>query len=288
MKKYLFVILAAFAVSVANAEWKPFICKNGEYKLFDEKTDIVPTFKPSEDCPKGSFNYYTYCLGYGTGEVISFFANRDGVIALNAFNNDILFVLPMDENKRSLTQKEVDKMMSAYEPKADEFARNLQSGIEMKSIRQSFVEKSLGVKATNNSLKDDMHGYTYTFRNGIMVECKNSSGYSDDAIFIKENLPNFFERFERNAKRFYAINSSIIAYINGQCKYLMVMPQAYINKAPNSNYALLYCILNEGMTLDEFNLLVPEAEISSSIGNYVNMSCGNYMFTFKDKVLVKK
>ena len=65
------------------------------------------------------------------------------------------------------------------------------------------------------------------------------------------------------------------------------MPQAYINKAPNSNYALLYCILNEGMTLDEFNLLVPEAEISSSIGNYVNMSCGNYMFTFKDKFLVK-
>ena len=77
MKKFQ-SFLAAFAVSVAKADRKPFINKNGEYKLFDEKTDIVPTFKPSEDCPQVSFNYYTYCLGYGTGGVISYFANRDG------------------------------------------------------------------------------------------------------------------------------------------------------------------------------------------------------------------
>lgn len=276
-----------FASLSINAEWKPFINKGGEYKLFDEKTDIVPAFKQSEECPKGSFNYYTCCLGYAIGEVNSYFAEKEGVVALNAFNDHVLFVLPMDENKSSLTQKEVDKMMSKYEFKADDFTRNLQRGIEKKSIRQSFVEESLGVKAENNSINDDVHGYTYTFNNGVMVNYKNNSGYSDDAIFIKEHLPNFFETFERNAKRYYAISSTIVAYINGQCKYLMVMPQSYIKKAPNSNYALLYCILHEGMTLDEFNLLVPEAEISSSIGNYINMSCGNYLFTFKDKVLVK-
>lgn len=286
MKKIILTLLTMLVVANASAEWKPFINKGGVYKLFDE-TDIVPSFKPADDCPKGSFNYYTYCLGYATGEVISYFAEKEGVVALNAFNNEVLFVLPMDENRTTLTQKEVDKMMEKYEPKADDFTRNLKSGLEKKSIRQTFVEKSIGVKAINNAIKDDIHGYTYIFSNGFMVEYKNNSGYSDDAIFIKENLPNYFEKFERNAKKYYAMNSAVIAYINGQCKYLMVMPQSYINKAPNSNYALLYCILKEGMSLDEFNLLVPEAEISSNVGNYVVMAYGNYIFTFKDKILVK-
>ena len=39
-------------VANASAEWKPFINKGGVYKLFDE-TDIVPSFKPADDCPKG-------------------------------------------------------------------------------------------------------------------------------------------------------------------------------------------------------------------------------------------
>ena len=55
----------------------------------------------------------------------------------------------------------------------------------------------------------------------------------------------------------------------------------------NYNFALLYCILYDGMALDEFSFLVPGSELSSSINNYVIMKFGTYIFTFKDNVLVK-
>lgn len=173
MNKYLLTIVTLFITLTASAEWKPFINQGGVYKLFDEKTDIVPSFfKPADDCHKGSFNYYTYCLGYATGEVITYFADNQGVVALNAFNKDVLFALPMDESKTSLTQKEVDKMMAKYEPKADDFTRNLQLGLKKKSIRQSYVEKTLGIKAIDNVIKDNINGYTYIFNNGVMVDYK--------------------------------------------------------------------------------------------------------------------
>ena len=286
MKRIYLTLFATLVVITSSAEWKPFINKGGVYTLFNE-TDIVPSFKPTEEYPKGSIIYYTYCLGYATGEVNLYFANSEGVVALNTFNNEVLFVLPRDENKTSLTQQEVDKMMVSYKPTADDFLLNLKNGLEKESIRQTFVETSLGIKAMNNAIKDDIHGYTYIFNNGVMTEYKSISGFSDDAILVKENFPNTFELFEFNAKKYYAMNSSIIAYINGQCKYLMLTPESYINKAPNSNYALLYCILNEGMSFDEFNTLVPEAEISSNVGNIIIMSYGNYIFTFVDKVLIK-
>ena len=55
----------------------------------------------------------------------------------------------------------------------------------------------------------------------------------------------------------------------------------------NYNYALLYSIFNAGVKLDDFTFYVPEAQLSSSVNNYIIMSCGSYMFTFKDNVLIK-
>lgn len=287
MKKSYIIIVMMLVCFTASAEWKPLINKGGVYKLFDENDVVSSTMKYENSFPKGSFNYYTYCLGYTMGEVTSYVVSGKAFIALNTFNNEVLFVLPLDENQTSLMQKEVDEMMEKYEPSMDDFLRNLNSGLKKKCIRQSYVEKSLGIKAKDNIIRDEIHGYTYVFNNGIMVEYNNNSGYSDDVIFIKEHLPKFFDIFESNARKYYVSSSAIVAYVNGQCRYLMKIPQSYINKAPNDNYALLYCILEEGMSLDEFNLLVPEAKISSTVGNFIVMAYGNYIFTFKDKILVK-
>lgn len=293
MKKTSLFIIAIFIVSVINAAgFKPLINKNGTYVPFDEKTDIVPEFKPSEKSPKGSINYYRSCLGYGNGEIITHFNDACYVIALNAFNNEVIFILPKDTTKTSLTQQDVNRYLAGYTPNASDFASNLKSGVEDGSIRQVFVEKSLGVKADNNTLTDNVHGFTYTFKDGILSSYKSNDGFSDDAIDVKENYPQIFAKILTNARVNYGTSKlAITEYVNGQCKYFRSINISYLRQASNGNinynYALLYCILYEGMSLDEFTFLVPNAEISSSLNNYVIMSCGNYMFTFKDKVHVK-
>ena len=293
MKKYLLFFLVILIASIVNAAgFKPLINKNGTYVPFDEKTDIVIGFKASDKSPKGSINYYIRCLGYGNGEVITHFNDACYVIVLNAFNNEVIFILPKDATKTSLTQQDVNRYLAGYSPNTSDFAGNLKSGVEDGSIRQVFVEKSLGVKADNNTLTDNVHGFTYTFKDGILSSYKSNDGFSNDAIDVKENYPQIFAKILTNARVSYGTSKlAITEYVNGQCKYFRRINFSYLRQASNSNinfnYALLYCILYEGMGLDEFTLLVPNAEISSSLNNYMIMSCGNYMFTFKDKVHVK-
>ena len=293
MKKISLFISAMFMVTFAFAAGlKPLINKNGTYVLFDEKSDVVEGYKPSANCPKGSINYYRSCLGYGNGEVITHFNDACYVIALNAFNDNVIFILPKDTTIKTLTQKDVIRYLAGYKPNASDFASNLKTGVEDGSIRQSFVENALGIKAENNVLTDDVHGFTYTFENGILKSYKSNDGFSDDAIDVKENYPQIFAKILTNARVHYGASKlAVNEYVNGQCKYFRRINFSYLRQASNSNinynYALLYCILYEGMGLDEFTFLVPNAEISSSLNNYVIMSCGNYMFTFKDKVHVK-
>lgn len=293
MKKTLLFIMAVFTIAMSNAAgFKPLINKNGTYVPFDENTDIVQGYKPSANCPKGSINYYRSCLGYGNGEVITHFNDACYVIALNAFNDNVIFILPKDTTITSLTQQDVNRYLAGYKPNASDFASNLKTGVEDGSIRQSFVEDALGVKADNNILTDNIHGFTYTFKDGILSSYKSNDGFSDDAIDVKENYPQIFAKILTNARICYGNSKLAVAeYVNGQCKYFRRINMSYLRQASNSNinynYALLYCILYEGMALDEFTFLIPNAEISSSLNNYVIMSYGNYMFTFKDKVHVK-
>lgn len=292
MKKSLLFFIAVFTSLVAFAGFNPLINKNGTYVPFNEKTDIVAGFKQTDKCPKGSFNYYRSCLGYSDGEVLSHYNDDCYFIALNAFNNEVIFIIPKDTTKTSLTQQEVNKYLAGYKPNSSDFASNLKSAVEDRSIRKTFVEKSLGVNAVNNVLTDEIHGFTYTFQNGVLISYKSSDGLSDDAIDVKENFPQVYSKIMSNARIYYGASKlAVTEYVNGQCKYFRRINVSYLRQAYNSNinynFALLYCILYEGMGLDEFTFLVPNAEISSSLNNYVIMSCGNYMFTFKDKTHVK-
>ena len=293
MRKSVLFLCALFVSTVVYAGWMPLVNKNGTFRPFDEKTDIVSTFVQTENCPKGSFNYYRSCLGYSDYEILSHYNDKCYFIALNAFNNEVVFIIPKDTTITTLTQQEVNDYLAGYSIDEGTFARNLNDGVEKKTIRQSFVEKSLDKKAVENSLVDEVHGYTYTFRNGILVNYESADGLNKDAKDIKASYPQIFSRMEANAKRHYGSSSLLVAdYLNGQCKYFRIIDMKYLRMASNSNinynYALLYSVLYDGITLDEFTFLVPEAQISSSVNNYIIMSCGNYMFTFKDKVLMKR
>jgi len=292
MKKF-FIIFVLFVTIVTNVfGFEPYINKNGSYVLFDENTDIVAGFVPSEKCPKGSFNYFRSCLGYNNCEVISHFTDAFDIIAFNAFNNEVIFIIPNKTTKNSLSQQEANTYINGYKPSASEFVDNLRQGVENRSIRQSFVETSLGSKSENNTLTDEIHGFTYVFENGILSDYKSLEGFSEDAIYVKENFPQVFNKILNNARLQYGTSKGVVAeYVNGQCKYFMRIDANYLRQAYNSNinynFALLYCILYEGMGLDEFSFLVPGSELSSSINNYVIMKFGTYIFTFKDNVLIK-
>lgn len=292
MKRFVLFLSAILIVSIAKAGFNPLVNRDGTFLPFDENTDVVAGFKPNDKCPKGSFNFYVACLGYLRGEVLSHYNDDSYFIALNAFNNDIIFLIPKDTTIISLTQEEANRLLAGYKPNLSEFASNLKTGIEEGAIRQTFVEKSLGLKANNNVLTDEEHGFTYTFDNGKLSSYRSNDGLSDDALDVKEDFPQIYLKILTNARTYYGTSkTAILAYINGQCKYFRRINVSYLRQAYNTNinynFALLYCILYEGMGLDEFSFLVPNAEISSSLNNYVIMSCGNYMFTFKDKVHIK-
>ncbi len=291
----VFLILTTILIgpSTYAAGWTVFVNKNGIYKSFDENKDIVSTFKLTEKTPKGSFAYYRSCLGYLDGELLFYMTKDYSTIALNAFNNKVVFVMLSDDTKTILTQEDVDTYLSNYKYSDSEFVRNLNTAVSEKNIRKDFVEKSLGVKAINNTITDEEHGYVYTFTGGILSSYKSSDGLSDDAKKVKTDFPNIFNDIRFKATGLYGASTTrVLDYINGQCKYFMRIDIDFISKAKdpsiNYNYALLYCILYEGMTLNEFNILVPNAELSSSVDNYIIMTCGSYIFTFKNKVLVKK
>lgn len=285
--KYLLLTIVAFMgfSSLAFGDgFHAFVNKNGVYLPFNEKTDIV---NHNSQYPKGTFAYYRESLGFLNNELVTPYDNKYCYfIAINPFNNKVEFIIPMDTTKTKFTQDDVNMFLDGYNYSVSDFATNLDNGVKSKSIRQSFIEKSLGTKAVNNKIKDNAHGYTYTFSNGYLSGYESASGLSKDAIYVQEHVPSIFNKILENASANYS-GSNIEKYINGQCKYFMKISITYLNRAPNYNYALLYAILDSGITLEEFSFLVPEAEITSSAGNYIMMSVGTYSFTFKDKVLVK-
>lgn len=273
------------------SDLRVYVNKNSTFKLFNKETDIVVKIKPSDDCPEYSFCYYRTVLGYLEEEVESIYDNDNFLfVAFNPFNNDILFVMSRELQDSSYSQEEIKKLVGDIKFSVSDFILNLKFGVKNKSIRQSYVEKSLGVKAVNGQIEDKVHGFTYTFTNGFMSDFVSESGYNFYALDAKELNPDLFELVQLQAKLYYESELSQIEYINGQFKYWYLIPIAYMRQASNYkyNFALLYSVLNEGIGMDEFSFLVPEAKIVSSMANYVIMRVGTNTFLFENKVLVKE
>lgn len=261
----------------SNVYGQTMVNKNNTFVEFNEETDIVENHL--NEGQKGSALYYMNCLGYSSNEVSSVI-NFDSysITYVNMFNKEIIFYLGNSPAK--------DIKIKYYQ-----FVHNLKSGIEKHNIRQEVVEKSLGVKVVDNIIVDESNGFIYEFNNGVLVDYKNINGLSDDANDVKNDCPNIFAEIENNAKSFYSTPTIVNEYISEQCKYFRNINMSYLRHASNPeinyNYALLYSIFYPGMTLDDFNFLVPESKLVSSSGRIVMMRYNNYYFIFEDNVLIK-
>lgn len=276
MKNIFITIIFIFTLFVsANmyGQSKVFVNKNNSFVEFNESTDIVEN--PLNEGKKGSANYFVNCLGYSSNEVES---SADGFTFVNMFNKEIIFYFG-------------DSPTNDIKINYFSFVYNLKSGIEKHNIRQEIVEKSLGIKAVNNIIVDESNGFIYKFNNGVLVDYKNINGFSDDANYVKNDYPNIFAEIEKGAKRFYSSSISVNEYINKQCKYFGNINISYLRHASNPeinyNYALLYSILYPGITLDDFNFLVPYSKLVASSGSITMMKYNNYSFIFEDNVLIK-
>jgi len=285
LKLISILCLIIISSQVQASDFVVFINHNGNFVPFSEKADIV---NPRSSHSPQSYADYVEALGYSQQELVTPYNNKYCYfIAINPFNGHIAFIMPKNSDKKSYTLGEVNQFLADYEIDAYSFANNLKEGIEHKSIRQSYIENSIGARATENTLVDEKHGFTYLFTNGYLSDYKSNNGLSNDALDLEENFPTIFQAILANAKKSYLDKTSIVQYVNGQSKYFRLIPISYLKQASNFNYALLYCVLYPGMTLDEFNYLVPDATISSCVSNFITMSYNNYIFTFKDKVLIK-
>lgn len=262
--------LATLTLS-SNIYGQTMVNKNNTFVEFNEETDIVENHL--NEGKKGSINYFVNCLGYSSNEVVG----TDDLTYVNMFNKEIIFYVGTPTK---------DIKINYYS-----FVYNLRSGIEKHNIRQEIVEKSLDIKAVDNTIVDKSNGFIYKFNNGVLVDYKNINGLSDDANDVKNDYPNIFAEIERGAKRFYSSSISVNEYINKQCKYFRSININYLRHASdpeiNYNYALLYSILYPGITLDDFNFLVPNSKLVASSGRITMMRYNNYSFIFEDNVLIK-
>jgi hypothetical protein len=280
--KHIITIITITLVSLTLSsnvygQMKVMVNKNNTFVEFNEETDIVEN--PLNDGgQKGSANYYTNCLGYSSNEVDS--CGDDDLTYVNIFNKEIIFYFDFGNSPAK------DIKIDYYR-----FVSNLMSGIEEHNIRQEVVEKSLGIKAVDNIIVDESNGFIYKFNNGVLVDYKNINGLSDDANDVKNTLPKIFAKIENDAKRFYSSSISVNEYINKQCQYFSNINISYLRHASNPeidyNYALLYAIFYTGMTLDDFNFLVPHSKLVASSGSITIMGYNNYSFIFEDNILVK-
>ena len=265
-------LVSLYLSSNVYGQVKVMVNKNNTFVEFNEETDIVEN--PLNDGgQKGSAAYYMNCLGYSTNEVSS---SDDLLTYVNMFNKEIIFYFGNSPSK----DIKIDYFL---------FVGKLMSGIEKHNIRQEVVEKSLDIKAVDNIIVDESNGFIYEFNNGVLVDYKNINGLNDDANVVKNMAPKIFAKIENDAKRFYSSSISVNEYINKQCKYFYNINISYLRHASNPeinyNYALLYAIFYTGMTLDDFNFLVPHSELVASYRSITMMRYNNYTFFFEDNVL---
>lgn len=280
--KHIITIIAITIVSLtlsSNVYGQIMVNKNNTFVEFNEETDIVEN-PLNEECQKGSAIYYMNCLGYSSNEVISVNGvSHYDLTYVNMFNKEIIFYFGNSPSK----DIKIDYFI---------FVGNLIDGIEKHNIRQEVVEKSLGIKAVDNIIVDESNGFIYEFNNGVLVDYKNINGLNDDANDVKNMFPEIFAKIENDAKRFYSPSSiSVNEYINKQCKYFRSINISYLRHASNPeinyNYALLYAIFYPGITLDDFNFLVPDSKLVASSGSITMMKYNSYSFIFEDNVLIK-
>lgn len=169
-------------------------------------------------------------LGYEDEEVYMDTNFDDGIIAglYKIFSGELVSVLRSDEHP--MTEKEVKTHYNKYYEKQEawELEGKLQSGIENKSIKQSFLENVFSKQSINNKLTGG--GYNFHFSNGILVNFTSGDGYNSHVKdWFGKMLPMFYEE----AVKFYGNDEDVIKLeINLQADCYATIPTDILKGTP--------------------------------------------------------
>lgn len=263
MKKAFFTITFSLLCLIANA-YNVFV-KSGTNYILKEKGW------------KGSIAGICKKLGYDTSQFYIYHPYDSSTksdinyICFEIFTKNIVCIL-CEDNVNELKNQDVAHFLetfdfnSAYSVNSRE--TDLSSGIDNKNLSIDFLAKVLKIDYNKNStdtvLVSDTFKYKLFFKDRILYKFEYSDNYNKAARYFKENTPEYFNKMELYAKKYWGNDkSSILNELNEQCDALYKIPYGFKNEhlveftldADNRyyNFKMVRVIYyNDNITLREF------------------------------------
>jgi len=295
MRKILLLTLFFLISNTLFAITKVYIPKNGKYVLSGYKYT-----------GSSSINSCLNYLGYRKGTFYDWMTPDESIIVcFKILSTDIICIISDYDLGTEISKEKVSRLLNDngfdYSKKYGAYfvEDDLESGIKGKYLTLSFIEKATHVKAVNNKITDNLNGYEYTFKNGIMVSYKSLDGYNK---WAKEYMGEWwFSKLKEKAETKFSNKKDIVAYINKQCDYCADVGFNWLTerkiKQYDYNFGLLCIHYNYNdlynddkriFSLSEFNRIVENEAINiSPNSNYSPVMIYNrykYTFNFKDEL----
>lgn len=239
-------------------------------------------FKP------GTIGYIPTKLGYLNSEWYVWLSpNTDAVIFKSFTQTPICVLVNSDNAEPTISPAQFKSLISKFNY-SEEFSVERQV---KGTIRKSFMEEALGIKARDNAIKDSINGYTYYFDNAFLLSAVPEDGLSEFARRAKGT--DIFNIIKANASIKHNNNSDINREINFQFWCLANMPPEHFRLAYNGRYnyniALIWFALygvENNAKLSDFMFYVPDAETFDVSGDSIIMRWGSNIFVFENDILV--
>lgn len=289
MKKiYTLLLCALVFINTINASLKVYAYKNGQY------------VKINYSMTNRSYNNLLSYLGYSSGKYYFWDENRESItVFFKILSSDVIALLTEKDLGVSLSKEKVNRILNdnnykykeAYD--AYDVEDDLKRGIKGKYLNVQFIESATHSKCVNNVIKDNLNGYEYHFKNGIMVSYKSLDGYNKWAKYYMGEW--WFSKLKEIAESKFTNEKDIVAYINMQCDYCAEIERDWLYerniKQYDYNFGLI-CIHNKYdkriFCLSEFNKIVENKAVNiSPNSNYSPVMIYNknkYTFNFKDEL----
>lgn len=296
MRKIILLSLFWIIANTIFAITKVYIPKNGKYVLSGYKYT-----------GNSSINSCLNYLGYRKGKFYFWMTPDESItICFKILSSDIICVISDYDFGSEISKEKVARILNDngfdYSKEYDAYyiEEDLKEGIKGKYLTLSFIENATHVKAVNNKITDNLNGYEYSFKNGIMVSYKSIDGYN---VWAKGYMNKWwFSKLKEKAETKFSNKQDIIAYINMQCDYCADSGESWlydsIIKDFDYNFGLMCIHYNYDnyyvddkriFTISEFNKIVENEAINiSKNSNYSPIMLykkKKYIFNFEDKLI---
>lgn len=296
MKKLFIIFSILFSIfTTTNAKTVTFVNKLGVFERIN--TDIFKKNPSKYGGQVGSFTHTAENLGYSPNEISgSCFAKVCGksvMVGVEPITKSIVFIMIIDEGncpeKLFFEDIKFEKDLIEYFNDG-EICSILDRGIKDKNIHLSTYEKIFHTKAINNKISCPKYGFTFIFKNGILVNYKTNDGLDTYGKYVKHGIPSLFNVLKTNAERKHSTYSDIVKEINFQSKCACTMPTDNVRLSYDSpfnhNIALVwFALYGKGSSYMDFCFYVPEAKKFEEKGNKIVMKFKSLYFIFENKKL---